>query len=51
MQFLIADSFTDSLFRLKGEEQKAVKTAAFDLIPDEPDESVKDVSPTHPHIL
>jgi len=30
-QFLIADTFTDSLARLTGEEQKAVKTAAFDL--------------------
>jgi mRNA-degrading endonuclease RelE of RelBE toxin-antitoxin system len=31
MQFLISDSFTDSLARLTGEEQKAVKTTAFDL--------------------
>jgi mRNA-degrading endonuclease RelE of RelBE toxin-antitoxin system len=31
MQFLIADTFTDSLARLAGEEQKAVKTTAFDL--------------------
>jgi mRNA-degrading endonuclease RelE of RelBE toxin-antitoxin system len=31
MQFLIADTFTDSLARLTGEEQKSVKTAAFDL--------------------
>jgi mRNA-degrading endonuclease RelE of RelBE toxin-antitoxin system len=31
MQFLIADTFTDSLARLSGEEQKAVKTTAFDL--------------------
>jgi mRNA-degrading endonuclease RelE of RelBE toxin-antitoxin system len=31
MQFLIADIFTDSLARLTGEEQKAVKTTAFDL--------------------
>lgn len=31
MDFLIADTFTDSLARLSGEEQKAVKTAAFDL--------------------
>lgn len=31
MQFLIADSFTDSLARLGGDEQKAVKTTAFDL--------------------
>lgn len=29
--FLIADTFTDSLARLTGEEQKAVKTTAFDL--------------------
>lgn len=31
MEFCIADTFTDSLTRLTGEEQKAVKTAAFDL--------------------
>jgi hypothetical protein len=31
MQFLIADTFTDSLARLTGEEQKTVKTTAFDL--------------------
>ncbi len=31
MNFRIADTFTDSLARLTGEEQKAVKTAAFDL--------------------
>jgi hypothetical protein len=31
VDFLIADSFTDSLARLTGEEQKAVKTTAFDL--------------------
>ena len=31
MQFRIADTFTDSLIRLTGDEQKAVKTAAFDL--------------------
>jgi mRNA-degrading endonuclease RelE of RelBE toxin-antitoxin system len=31
MQFLIADTFTDSLARLTSEEQKAVKTTAFDL--------------------
>src|SRR3989338_1969540 len=31
MNFLIADSFTGSLARLTGEEQKAVKTTAFDL--------------------
>ena len=31
MTFLIADTFSDSLARLTGEEQKAVKTAAFDL--------------------
>ena len=31
MKFLIADTFTDSLARLTGEEQKAVKTTAFDL--------------------
>ena len=29
--FLIADTFTDSLARLAGDEQKAAKTAAFDL--------------------
>jgi hypothetical protein len=31
MEFRIADTFTASLARLKGEEQKAVKTTAFDL--------------------
>lgn len=31
MQFRIADTFTDSLARLTGDEQKAVKTTAFDL--------------------
>lgn len=31
MQFLIADTFTDSLARLTGDEQKVAKTAAFDL--------------------
>jgi mRNA-degrading endonuclease RelE of RelBE toxin-antitoxin system len=31
LNFLIAETFTDSLTRLTGEEQKAVKTTAFDL--------------------
>ena len=31
MQFRIADTFTDSLAKLTGDEQRAVKTAAFDL--------------------
>jgi hypothetical protein len=31
VEFRIADTFTDSLSRLTGEEQKGVKTAAFDL--------------------
>jgi len=31
MEFRIADTFTDSLTRLTREEQKAVKTTAFDL--------------------
>jgi hypothetical protein len=31
MDFLIAATFTDSLARLTGDEQKAVKTTAFDL--------------------
>ena len=31
MDFLIADTFTGSLARLTGQEQKAVKTTAFDL--------------------
>jgi len=31
MKFLIAESFTDSLARLSGDEQKAAKTTAFDL--------------------
>ena len=31
MEFRIADTFTDSLAKLTGEEQKNVKTTAFDL--------------------
>ena len=31
MEFRIADTFTDSLARLTRDEQKAVKTTAFDL--------------------
>jgi hypothetical protein len=31
MECRIADTFTDSLARLTGEQQKAVKTTAFDL--------------------
>src|SRR5213078_3616770 len=31
MEFRISDTFTDSLTRLTAEEQKAVKTTAFDL--------------------
>ena len=31
MEFRIADTFTDSLARLTGDEQKGVKTTAFDL--------------------
>ena len=31
MEFRIADTFTDSLARLQSDEQKAVKTTAFDL--------------------
>ncbi len=31
MKFHIADTFTDSLARLTGDEQKSVKTTAFDL--------------------
>src|SRR5438094_5758355 len=31
MEFRIADTFTDSLARLTGDEQQAVKTTAFDL--------------------
>lgn len=31
MDFRIADTFTDSLVKLTGDEQKAVKTTAFDL--------------------
>jgi len=31
MRFLIADTFTDSLARLSGQEQKGAKTSAFDL--------------------
>lgn len=35
MDFRIADTFTDSLARLTGDEQKAVKTTAFDPQPRE----------------
>lgn len=38
MNFRIADTFTDSLARLTGDEQKAVKTTAFDL----------QINPAHP---
>ena len=31
MEFRIADTFTDSLIKLTSQEQKAVKTTAFDL--------------------
>jgi mRNA-degrading endonuclease RelE of RelBE toxin-antitoxin system len=31
IEFRIADTFTDSLARLTGDEEKAVKTTAFDL--------------------
>src|SRR5947209_10376520 len=40
MQFLIADTFTDSLTRLTADEQKAVKTTAFDL----------QLNPAHPSL-
>lgn len=40
MEFRIADTFTDSLARLNGEEQKSVKTAAFDL----------QLNPAHPSL-
>jgi mRNA-degrading endonuclease RelE of RelBE toxin-antitoxin system len=40
MEFRIADTFTGSLARLTGDEQKAVKTAAFDL----------QLNPAHPSL-
>lgn len=40
MEFRIADTFTDSLAKLPGEDQKAVKTAAFDL----------QLNPAHPSL-
>ncbi len=40
MEFRISDTFTDSLANFAGEEQKAVKTAAFDL----------QVNPAHPSL-
>ena len=40
MDFRIADTFTDSLAKLTGEEQKAVKTTAFDL----------QLNPAHPSL-
>ncbi len=41
MEFRIADTFTDSLARLTGDEQKAVKTTAFDLQLDPANPSMK----------
>ena len=46
MQFRIADTFTASLARLTGEEQKAVKTTAFDLQLNGMDLQNKKVDPT-----
>ncbi len=40
MEFRIADTFTDSLAKLTGDEQKSVKTAAFDL----------QLNPAHPSL-
>jgi mRNA-degrading endonuclease RelE of RelBE toxin-antitoxin system len=40
MEFRIADTFTDSLARLTGDEQKAIKTTAFDL----------QLNPSHPSL-
>ena len=40
MEFRIADTFQDSLAKLTGDEQKAVKTAAFDL----------QLNPAHPSL-
>src|SRR4051794_19164095 len=40
MEFRIADTFTDSLTKLTGDEQKSVKTAAFDL----------QLNPAHPSL-
>ena len=40
MEFRIADTFTDSLAKLTGDEQKAVKTTAFDL----------QLNPAHPSL-
>jgi len=40
VEFRIADTFTDSLAKLTGDEQKAVKTAAFDL----------QLNPAHPSL-
>src|SRR6201997_2427287 len=40
MEYRIADTFTDSLARLTGDEQKAVKTTAFDL----------QLNPSHPSL-
>ena len=40
MEFRIVDTLTDSFARLSGDDQKAVKTAAFDL----------QLNPTHPGV-
>ncbi len=36
MNFLISDTFIDSLSRLTGDEQKAVKTSVFNILPKKP---------------
>lgn len=33
MNFLISDTFPDSITRLAGDKQKAVKSTTFDLLP------------------
>ena len=48
MEFRIADTFTDSLVRLTGDEQKAAKTTAFDLQLDPANPGVKFRSPDIP---
>ena len=47
MEFRIADTFTDSLARLSGDKQKAVKTAAFDL---QLNQAYRELSVTGPRV-
>lgn len=51
MDFLIADTFTDSLAKLSGEEWKAVKTTLKAEINEADNASLKEVYNTERHLL